>query len=203
MWMIVLSWILVDHTPTFCLIGLWLTFSSQNNFLLVWLWQNYNHYHAHREHMPKFDPFGPNVWLWCLDTYIQTYIHTYKPKYILKWVCGSNSLGPILSQNFLFLGGHFFSVHTNGKWCSKEGSHPCYSQSQFVCAYHVLSLSHKGFVWPNTFFFCGPDMKTEMGVVIYMYLKHFPDHIDSKYIWVHDLTSKVQVFLLIYHFWHF
>ena len=28
-------------------------------------------------------------------------------------------------------------------------------------------------------------MKIEMGVVIYMYLKHSPDYIDSKYIWVH------------------
>ena len=28
-----------------------------------------------------------------------------------------------------------------------------------------------------------------MGVVIYMYLKHFPDYIDSKYIWVHGSNS--------------
>ena len=51
--------------------------------------------------------------------------------------------------------------------------------------------------------FFGPDIKTEMGVVIYMYLKHSPDYIDSKYIWFHGLTPKVQVFLLKYHFWHF
>ena len=31
----------------------------------------------------------------------------------------------------------------------------------------------------------GPDMKTEMGVVIFMYLKHSPDYIDSNYIWIH------------------
>ena len=31
----------------------------------------------------------------------------------------------------------------------------------------------------------GPDTKTEVGVVIYRYLKHSPDYIDSKYIWVH------------------
>ena len=30
----------------------------------------------------------------------------------------------------------------------------------------------------------GPDIKTEMAVVIYMYLKYPPDYIDSKYIWV-------------------
>ena len=34
-------------------------------------------------------------------------------------------------------------------------------------------------------------MDTEMGAVIYMYLKHSPDYIDSKhiYIWVHGLIS--------------
>ena len=34
-------------------------------------------------------------------------------------------------------------------------------------------------------------MKTEMGVVIYMYLKHFPECIDSEYIyiWVHGSIS--------------
>ena len=39
-------------------------------------------------------------------------------------------------------------------------------------------------------------MDTEIGVVIYMHLKHLPDYIDSKYIWVYGLT-QVQVFLLI------
>ena len=29
----------------------------------------------------------------------------------------------------------------------------------------------------------GSDMNTEKGVVIYMYLKHSPDYIDSKYLW--------------------
>ena len=48
--------------------------------------------------------------------------------------------------------------------------------------------------------FFGPNMNTEMGVVIYMYLKHSPDYIDSEYIYVHCLTLQVQVFLLIYHF---
>ena len=37
-------------------------------------------------------------------------------------------------------------------------------------------------------FFFGPDMNTEMGVVIYVYLKHSQDDIGSKYIWVHGLT---------------
>ena len=35
----------------------------------------------------------------------------------------------------------------------------------------------------------GPDMETEMGVVIYMHLKNLPDYIDSKYIWVHGSNS--------------
>ena len=37
--------------------------------------------------------------------------------------------------------------------------------------------------------FFGPDMKTEMGVVIFMYLNYFPDYMDSKYIWVHGFNS--------------
>ena len=40
----------------------------------------------------------------------------------------------------------------------------------------------------SLFFLGGPDMNTEMGVVIYMYLKYSPDYIASKYIWVHGLT---------------
>ena len=37
--------------------------------------------------------------------------------------------------------------------------------------------------------FFGPDIKTKMSVVIHMYLKHSPDYIDSKYIWVHGSNS--------------
>ena len=39
--------------------------------------------------------------------------------------------------------------------------------------------------------FFGPGMKTEMGVIImiYMYLKHSTDYIDSKYMWVHGCNS--------------
>ena len=36
--------------------------------------------------------------------------------------------------------------------------------------------------------FFGPDMNTEMEVVINMYFKHSPDYIDSKYVGVHGLT---------------
>ena len=53
-----------------------------------------------------------------------------------------------------------------------------------------------GFVLQSTIFFFlgggggggGPDMDTEVAVVIYMYLKHSQDYIDSKYIWIHGLT---------------
>ena len=38
--------------------------------------------------------------------------------------------------------------------------------------------------------FWGADMNTEMGVVIYIYLKHSPDYIDSKHLWVHGSKSK-------------
>ena len=38
--------------------------------------------------------------------------------------------------------------------------------------------------------FLGPDMETEMSVVIYMHLKHPPDYIDSKYIYIWVYGSK-------------
>ena len=70
---------------------------------------------------------------------------------------------------------------------------PCFkSVSPRVCMAKVPFLA-----------FFGPDMNIEMGVIIYMYLKHSPDYIDSKYISVHGPTPKVQVFWQIYHFWHF
>ena len=34
-----------------------------------------------------------------------------------------------------------------------------------------------------------PGINTEMGVVIYMYLKHSSDYIDSKYVLVHESHS--------------
>ena len=60
-----------------------------------------------------------------------------------------------------------------------------------MCAYNVLNLSLKGFVWSKYHYwpFFGRDIIIEMGVVIYMYLKHSPDYIDSKYIWVHGSNS--------------
>ena len=80
-----------------------------------------------------------------------------------------------------------------------------FSQSQVLYAYHVLSLLLQEFVWSKYHFWplFGPDIKNRMGVVIYMYLKHSPDYIDSKYIWVHGSNSLGSSVLLKYHFWHF
>ena len=51
--------------------------------------------------------------------------------------------------------------------------------------------------------FFGTDIKKEMGVVIYMYLKYPPDYIDSKYIWIHGSNSIGSSVFGKYHFWHF
>ena len=93
----------------------------------------------------KFQPF----WFKCLTAmsrliYMQTYIHAYKPKYILNCVRKSNSSGPDVIHKYFFF--NLFALHTNGKKCSQEGSRPCYSQSKIVYAYHVLSLSIHGLV---------------------------------------------------------
>ena len=63
---------------------------------------------------------------------------------------------------------------------------PCFkSVSPRVCLVKVTFLP----------FFFGPDIKkTEVGVVTYIYIKHSPDYIDSKYIWVlgsNSLSSSV------------
>ena len=34
-----------------------------------------------------------------------------------------------------------------------------------------------------------PKVKTVLGVVVFIYLKHSTDYIDSKYIWVHGSNS--------------
>ena len=55
----------------------------------------------------------------------------------------------------------------------------------------VSTLSLQVFVWPKYYFWpiFGPGMKTEMGVVIYMYFKDSPHYVDSKYILVHESIS--------------
>ena len=52
---------------------------------------------------------------------------------------------------------------------------PCFkSIAPRVCMVKVPFLA---LFWPN--------MNTEMGVVIYMYLKYSPDYIDFKYIYIY------------------
>ena len=56
--------------------------------------------------------------------------------------------------------------------------------------YHVLSQSPLEFVPPKYHFgLFGHNMKTEVGVIIYMYSKHSPDCIDSEHILVHGFNS--------------
>ena len=63
---------------------------------------------------------------------------------------------------------------------------PCIkSVSLSVCLAKVLFLAFFGGGGGGG----GPYMITEMGMVIYMYLKHSPDYINSKYIWVHGSNS--------------
>ena len=139
-----------------------------------------HHYHVHMcftlhtqglgENMPNSSHFSPSILVVLpIHTHVQTYINTYEEKHILKSVCESNSLGPSVIQKLSFW--HFFAKHTNGKWCSKEESHPCHSQSQIVYAYHVLSMPLHGLVC--TIFFW-TDMKTEMCVFIYTCTSNIP-----------------------------
>ena len=51
--------------------------------------------------------------------------------------------------------------------------------------YYVCSSKGLSHFWP----YFEPNIKTEMIVVIYMYLKHSTDYIDPKYIWVHGSNS--------------
>ena len=81
--------------------------------------------------------------------HIQTYIHTYQPKYILICVCRFNSYhhSELKKKKNLF---HFIY----GERCSQEGSHPCYSQSEVVYAYHYFfCMLLQGFVWSKYHFF--------------------------------------------------
>ena len=109
-----------------------------------------------KENMPNCGRFCSDIWPRCLDEFIQIYMHTFIPKYILKWICGSNYFGQIVIQKLFFF--HLFCLHINRKWCSKEGSRPYQFQSQFVCAYDVLSLLLQGVLLPknNYLLFFGP-----------------------------------------------
>ena len=59
-----------------------------------------------------------------------------------------------------------FSLHTMGNGVAMRDP-ACYSESQFVYAYHVLISHSKGLYGQVPFLaFFGPVMNTEMGVVI-------------------------------------
>ena len=80
-----------------------------------------------------------------------------------------------------------FSLYTPmGRGVTKMDSTHVTSKVK-LCMYTIIKSVVK--VPFLAFFFFWPDIKTEMGVVIYMYLKHSPDYIDSKYIWVHGSNS--------------
>ena len=149
-----------------------------------------------RGHMPNFGLFGPSVWSWCLDAYIQTCIHTYEPKCVLKWVHGSNSFSPIFIQRFFFFFCTFSLYTPMGRGVARRDPTHVTPKVNFVYVYHVLSLLLQGFVRPKYHFWglFWPDMDTEMGVVIYMYLKHPPDYIDAKYIWFMVNSLGLSVF---------
>ena len=64
-------------------------------------------------------------------------------------------------------------------------------KSSCVCAPWVKSVAPRVCLAKVSFLaFFQPDMKTEMGVVIYMNLKHSPDYFDSKYIWIQVSNSQ-------------
>ena len=64
------------------------------------------------------------------------------------------------------------------------------TKSSCVCIRYIKSVAPRVCLVKVPFLaFFGPDIITEMGVVIYRYLKHSPDYIDSKYIWVHGSNS--------------
>ena len=66
------------------------------------------------------------------------------------------------------------------------------SKSSCVCIPCIKSVAPRVCLAEVTFLaFFGPDIITQMGVIIiiYMYSKHSPDYIDSKYMWVHGSNS--------------
>ena len=103
-----------------------------------------------------------------------TYIQTYKPKYILMWVRGSNSLGPIVTQNYFF---NNFFLHYTPMRSEARRDYTHVTPKVELCM-HTTGQSRILAVF-------GLNMKTEMGGVIYMYLKHSPDYIDFKYIYIY------------------
>ena len=97
-------------------------------------------------------------------------------------VCKSNSLGPIFIQKFVvcfvFFGGGAFFLFTHQWEVVQQGGIPPMLLPKSICVCIPCFKS----VAPKVWSIFEPDMNTEMGVVIYMYLKHSPDYIDFKFI---------------------
>ena len=145
-------------------------FPSQNNFQWVWLWKKNTHYHAHMCLIMLTQVLGecmPNFGLFSAECLAVNPRHTYGPKYISKCFRRSNPFDSSIIQKFIFLV-YFFILYTNGKRCSQEGSHPCYSQSLVVYAYHVLSLLLQGFVWPKHHFWSDIKQKWVWSYILYI-----------------------------------
>ena len=142
---------------------------------------------AHSGSWTVFAEFQP-FWFKCLAMMPRhTYILMNQKIYQGVFIDLTLLVQVLFRSSFFFATFSFNALMAPKKRCRQEESRPCFSQSQVLCAYHVLSLSPHWFVWPNTIFlaFIWPDIKTEVGVVIYMNLKHSPDFIDSKYIYIY------------------
>ena len=59
------------------------------------------------------------------------------------------------------------------------------SKSSCVCIPCFKSVAQMALAKALFLAFLRPDMNIEMSAVIYLYLKHSTNYIDSKYIWVH------------------
>ena len=77
-----------------------------------------------------------------------------------------------------------FSLYTPiGKGVAKRD--PTHVTPKLSLCLHAMFLESVSLTKVSFLAFFGPDVKTEMGVVIHMYSIHLPDYSDSKYIWVY------------------
>ena len=192
MWLIMLSWVLGDHTPNFGLIGFQFTFSPHPKLLHVGV------------AMAKPHPLQAHVFLmltrvlgehklsseFCVQVFgCDAYTHT-QTKINIK-VCSwillhmSQRYSEILFFLSLFLFTHQWEeVQPEGIWYMLLSKSSCVCKPCFKSVAPKVCLAKIQFVaifWPN--------MNINMGVVIYMYLKHSPDIIVQKYIWILGLTQ--------------
>ena len=97
-------------------------------------------------------------------TYIQTCIHIYEPKYILKCVSGSNSLGPSIMHKFFIMALFRFTHQWEETYAGEippmllpklsSVCIPCFKcVAQWVCLVKVpfLALRKQKWMWSYTF----------------------------------------------------